>query len=71
MEEKYNKDFWQELANVFIDLYFDNFGSRALVVQALDMGYSKEEVKDIFFDDEELIEECYKELQEEREEMNK
>jgi hypothetical protein len=71
MEEKYSKEFWQEVANVFIDLYFDNFGSRSLVTQALTMGYSKEEVKDIFYDDEELIEECYKELQEEEEEINK
>ena len=71
MEEKYDKEFWVSVANTFIDLYCYNFGGRALVMRALEMGYTKEEIKDVFFDDEELIEECYKELQEEEEEINK
>jgi hypothetical protein len=71
MEEKYSKEFWQETANAFIDLYCDIFGGRALIMRTLEMGYSKEEIKEIFYDDEELIEECYKELQEEEEEINK
>lgn len=65
MKEKYSKDFWVETANAFIDLYCECFGGEALIMEALQMGYSKEEVRDVFYDNAELIEKCYKELFEE------
>ena len=65
MEEKYSKEFWIGVANALLDLCSVYCGSEALVTEALAMGYSKEEVQDVFYDDAELIEKCYKKLFEE------